>query len=197
MRTKTFRMRTLFALVSLLGLAMSAWGSFRVAWLRCDRCGVQRYERRFWGVLLPYLDEDFDEFGTAAIWQGAHSVNCTHQWRTASRTSPVPTGWPMGNWYAATGDFARLQSLLSVSPDAATSSDHYGQTALHWAYGRGDDRIKVLLQVAGARQLYDVDGLLPTDWAVVDGIPASSAEFHPRQTANSDDPPQAGDAPRP
>ena len=63
--------------------------STKTIWRVCTVCGVQEYERQFFGTPIEFLSQrEYDEFGTHKKWIEKHGEpHIPHQWKEVKEPS--------------------------------------------------------------------------------------------------------------
>jgi len=87
------------AVVGALALGAVGVATSGVRWEECRACGVQRYDRRLFGVRVGAGDSEseYDEYGSSAAWKSAHGAPCRHTFTPVDRAKgPVAATWPHG-----------------------------------------------------------------------------------------------------
>ena len=70
---------TIFVFV--IALLLITFAGFKTEWKQCKICGMQEYERSFFGIIIEsHSERNYDEFGTARKWEEEHGKPCTHEW---------------------------------------------------------------------------------------------------------------------
>jgi len=78
-RSLIFLATTGVAALGAVGVATS-----EVRWEECRTCGVQRYDRKLFGIDAT-SEREYDEYGTYAAWKAAHGRSCNHQFTPVDR----------------------------------------------------------------------------------------------------------------
>ena len=74
----------MFAAAVAVALGAVGVATSGVRWEECRACGVQRYDRRLFGVRVG-AGAEYDEFGSYAAWKSTHGGTCRHEFTPVDR----------------------------------------------------------------------------------------------------------------
>jgi hypothetical protein len=94
-KRRSFRafFKTFLRVAFFLGVIIYGVFSTGTDWRQCKKCGVQDYERSFFGFVVEGLSERlYDEFGTYAQWKKDNKKDvCEHDFVTVDAESLATT----------------------------------------------------------------------------------------------------------